>query len=99
MIDTHAPGGYPRGMTHPSPRKPARSGAQIFFAAVAISTGTIGFLQAGMRGHGAGWEEMMIYTVPAVVCALLAIAIRRNTLGVVALLFGGLGVVGFMLGA
>ena len=36
---------------------------------------------------------------PAVVCALVAIAIRRNTIGYVALCFGALGVVGLVLGA
>ena len=79
--------------------KPKPSVAQTIFAYVAIGTGTMGFLQAGMRGHRVGWEEMMIYSVPAVVCALLAIGIRRNALGFAALLFGALGAVGFVLGA
>ncbi len=85
-------------MTDPAPRPP-RSVGQTIFAYLAISTGVMAFLQAGIRGHAAGWEELMLYTGPAVVCALVAIAIRRNTIGYVALCFGALGVVGLVLGA
>lgn len=76
-----------------------RSVPQMIFAYIAIGAGMMAFLQAGMKGHRVGWEEMMLYTVPAVVCALIAIAIRRNRLGFTALLFGILGVVGLVLGA
>ncbi len=79
--------------------KSQRSVPQMLLAYIAIGTGVMAFVQAGIRGHRVGWEEMMIYTVPAVVCALLAIAIRRNALGVVALVFGALAVVGLVLGA
>lgn len=79
--------------------KPRRSVAQVIFASVAITTGTMAFLQAGMRGHRVGWEEMLIYSTPAVVGGLLAIAIRRNGLGVAAVVFAILGAVGFFLGA
>ena len=79
--------------------KPKRSISQMLLAYIAIGTGMMAFMQAGLRGHRVGWEEMMIYTVPAVVCALLAIIIRRNALGVVALGFGALAVVGLVLGA
>jgi len=78
---------------------PPRSVSQMIFAYVAIGTGTMAFLQAGMKGHRVGWEEMMLYTAPAVVCGLLAIGIRRNKLGFTALLFAVLGVVGLVLGA
>lgn len=71
----------------------------MLFAYTAIGTGMMAFMQAGLRGHRVGWEEMMIYTVPAVVCALLAITIRRNTLGVVALVFAVLAIIGLVLGA
>lgn len=76
-----------------------RSVPQMIFAYLAVGAGMMAFLQAGMKGHRVGWEEMMLYTVPAVVCALIAIAIRRNRLGFTALLFGILGVVGLVLGA
>lgn len=79
--------------------RPPRSFAQIFFAYIAIAAGTMAFLQAGMRGHRVGWEEMALYTGPAVVGALIAVAMRRNRLGFTALLFGVLSVVGFVLGA
>jgi 2-keto-3-deoxy-galactonokinase len=79
--------------------KPQRSVLQMLLAYIAIGTGMMAFTQAGMRGHRVGWEEMMMYTVPAVVCALLAIAMRRNVLGFVALVFGAIAVVGFVLGA
>lgn len=82
-------------MTEPRPR----SVAQTIFAALAITSGTMAFLQAGMRGHSAGWEEMMIYSAPAVLCGVIAIAIRRNGLGWTALVFAVLGGVGFVLGA
>jgi len=85
-------------MTDPAPRPP-RSVGQTIFAYLAISTGVMAFLQAGIRGHAAGWEELMLYAGPAVVCALVAIAIRRNTIGYVALFFGALGVAGLVLGA
>ncbi|MEZ4449193.1 MAG: hypothetical protein R3B09_06910 [Nannocystaceae bacterium] len=85
-------------MSDDKPVKP--SAAQSIFAYLAIAAGVFAFLQAGMRGHSAGWEEMALYSGPAIVCGLIAIAIRRNRLGVVALILGaGLGAVGFVLGA
>lgn len=78
---------------------PPRSAAQTVFATLAIMAGLTAFLQAGIKGHSAGWEEMMIYSAPAVVCGVIAIGIRRNKLGWVALLFAALGGVGFVLGA
>ncbi|MCA9660942.1 MAG: hypothetical protein KC486_21555 [Myxococcales bacterium] len=81
--------------------KPAKpSVAQTLFAYVAIATGLMAFFQSGMRGHGVGWEEMALYSGPAIVCGLIAIAIRRNRLGITALICGViLGAVGFVLGA
>lgn len=81
------------------PATPPRSPAQTVFASFAIIAGTLAFLQAGIKGHSAGWEEMALYSGPAVLCGLVAIAIRRNKLGLVALLFAALGGVGFVLGA
>lgn len=81
------------------PETPPRSVAQTIFATFAIVTGTMAFLQAGIRGHSAGWEEMMIYSAPAVLCGVIAISIRRNKLGWVALVFAALGGVGLVLGA
>lgn len=78
---------------------PPRSIPQILFAYIAVGAGMMAFMQAGMKGHRVGWEEMLIYTTPAVVCGLIAIAIRRNRLGFTALLFAVLGVVGLVLGA
>jgi hypothetical protein len=79
--------------------KPRRSTAQVIFASIAITTGMMAFLQAGMRGHRVGWEEMSIYSMPAVIGGLIAIAIRRNGLGITAFVFAILGAVGFFLGA
>jgi hypothetical protein len=80
--------------------KPPRSIPHIIFATIAIVMGTYAFLQAGLRGHSAGWEEMIIYTAPAVIGALIAIAMRRQALSYVALFFGlVLGLAGFFLGA
>jgi hypothetical protein len=76
-----------------------KSVPSIIFAIIAIFAGLTAFLQAGMRGHSAGWEEMSIYTAPAVIGALLSIAIQRSGLSYTALVFGALGVVGFFLGA
>ena len=78
---------------------PPRSVPQMLLAYIAIGAGMMAFMQAGMKGHRVGWEEMMLYTAPAVVCGLLAIGIRRNKLGFTALLFAVLGVVGLVLGA
>jgi hypothetical protein len=85
-------------MTDPTV-KPPRSVAQMLFAYLAIGAGVMAFLQAGLRGRSAGWEELMLYAGPAVFCALVAIAIRRNALGYTALVFGALGIVGLVLGA
>lgn len=86
-------------MMNSATSKPQRSIMQMLFAYIAIGTGMMAFMQAGMRGHRVGWEEMMLYTAPAVLCALVAIGIRRNGLGFTALLFGVLACVGFVLGA
>ena len=80
-----------------APKK--RSVAAIVLSIFAILGGLNAFLVAGMRGHSAGWEEMAIYTIPAVVFAVLAIAIRRNALTYAAMAFGALAIVGFFLGA
>lgn len=82
------------------PAKAKPSVAQILFAYIAIGTGLMAFFQAGMRGHSAGWEEMALYSGPAIVCGLIAVAIRRNRLGISALICGVvLGAIGFVLGA
>src|SRR5689334_20474649 len=54
---------YPKKETSPMPEqasKPPRSVPHIIFATIAIVMGTYAFLQAGFRGHSAGWEEMII---------------------------------------
>lgn len=71
----------------------------IIFSILAILGGLNAFFVAGMRGHGAGWEEMAIYVVPTLLFTLLAIAIRRSALSYVAVAFGLLAVVSFFLGA
>ena len=55
------------------------------------------FVHAGMRGKRTNTEPMMLYTSPAVVSAMIAIAMRRNWVGVIALLFALLAVVGWVL--
>ena len=80
--------------------KPPRSVAHIIVSTIAIVMGVFAFLQAGIRGHSAGWEEMIIYTAPAVVFAIFAIAMRRQALSYVAVFCGlVLGIAGFLLGA
>jgi len=82
-----------------APRGKRRSIPAILFSVSAILAGLQAFLQAGLRGHSAGWEEMSLYTGPSVLFALLAIALRRSALSYVALGFAALSVVGFFLGA
>jgi energy-converting hydrogenase Eha subunit A len=81
--------------------KPATpSIAQRIIANIAIAAGLFAFFQAGMRGHRVGWEEMALYSGPAIVCGLIAVAMGRNRLGITALICGVvLGAVGFFLGA
>jgi hypothetical protein len=91
--------GYPQqGGGAQAPKKKVSIPA-IIFSIFAIMIGLFAFLLAGMRGHSAGWEMMAMYTIPSVVCALIAIAIRRNVLTIIAVLFGLLSIVGFVLGA
>ncbi len=80
-----------------SPKK--RSIPSIIFSLLAILAGTNAFLVAGMRGHGAGWEEMALYTGPSVLFAIVAISIRRGAWSFVALGFALLSIVSFFLGA
>ena len=79
--------------------KKKRSVAAIIFSILAILAGLNAFLVAGMRGHSAGWELMAIYTLPAVLFAIIAIAIRRGVLTYIAVAFGLLAILGFVLGA
>jgi hypothetical protein len=80
--------------------KPPPSVGHIIVSTIAILMGVYSFLQGGMRGRSAGWEEMIIYAAPAVVFALIAIAMRRQALSYVALFFGlVLGIAGFLMGA
>ncbi len=79
----------------PAPRR----GVAIFFGTVALCSGVMGFLTGGMKGRSAGWEEMLIYAVPSVVCALIAIAVRRSAISYAALVGAVLGIIGFVLGA
>jgi 2-keto-3-deoxy-galactonokinase len=76
-----------------------KSVPSIIFAVIAIFAGLTAFLQAGMRGHRVGWEEMSIYTGPAVIAALISIATQRSGLSYAALVFGAIAVVSFFLGA
>ena len=79
--------------------KKKRSVVPIILSILAILAGTYAFVLGGMRGHSAGWEMMAIHTVPAVVFAVVSIAIRRSALTFVALGFGALAIMGFLLGA
>ena len=83
----------------PQPQKKKRSVPAIIFSVLAILAGLQAFVVAGMRGHGAGWEEMSLYTGPAVLFAVLAIAFRRGALTYVALVFGLIAIASFFLGA
>ncbi|PCC71906.1 hypothetical protein SAMN02745121_03256 [Nannocystis exedens] len=76
-----------------------KSFVPTFLAYVAIAMGTFAFMQAGMKGHRVGWEQMMLYTAPAVVCALLAIALRRDKNTYLGVVFALLAIVGLVLGA
>ena len=76
----------------------APSGASRFFAIISLMIGLYSFLQGGMRGRSAGWEEMAMYAAPAVVCALISLAIDRAFLKL-ALSGAVLGAIGFYLGS
>ncbi|WAS94959.1 hypothetical protein [Nannocystis punicea] len=76
-----------------------KSFAPTFLACVAMCMGAIAFVEAGMKGHRAGWEEMMLYTGPAVICALLAILMRRDKYTYFGLVFAALAIVALVLGA
>ena len=84
----------------PQPRK----GAKVFgipasvFAVLAMLAGTMSCVQGAIRGHAAGYEDMMVYAAPAILGSLLAIALERSPLTYVALGFGLLGFIGLMLG-
>src|SRR5262245_34291814 len=80
-----------------APAKP-KSGAAVFFGVLALIGGIVAFLQAGMRGHSAGWEMMAIYSLPAAACALIGIAIRRNGWTYAGLVGGVLAIIGLLLG-
>lgn len=80
-----------------TPKK--RSVPVIIFSILAILAGVNAFLVAGMRGHGAGWEEMSLYTGPSVLFALVAIAMRRGGWSFTAVGFALLSIVSFFLGA
>ena len=84
-------------MTEPRPK---RSVAHVLVSMIAITAGVMALVQGGMRGRAAGWEEMAIYAAPAVLLAIVSIAMRRSGLSYAAVVFGGvLGVVGFLLGS
>ena len=87
---------YPQQAPPQAVKKP--SGAAIFFGIMALLGGLFAFFQAGMRGHSVGWEEMAIYSIPAVICALIAIAIRRNGWTYAGLFGAVLAIVGLLLG-
>lgn len=100
----HPQGMYPQQMyPHPGmygqPAKPAGSPMAAIFAAIAILMGLYAFLVAGMRGHGAGWEEMLIYCIPSWIGGTIAIAMRRNALSFIGVFFSLLAVLSFFLGA
>lgn len=78
---------------------PKKSIPATVFAIIAILAGLNAFTQGLMLGRRAGYEMMMIYAAPAVVAAIIAIAIRRNALSWVALAAGGLAIVGTVLGS
>jgi hypothetical protein len=85
---------------NPSPRKvPTVFGIPPkVFAVVAILAGTMSCVQGAIRGRSAGYEAMMIYAGPAIVGAVLAIALERSRITYVAAGFGLLGLIGLMLG-
>jgi len=72
--------------------------ASICFGVIALLLGLGAFFQAGVRGHSAGWEMMMIYALPAIGCAVVGIALRRNGWTYAGLVGGVLGIAGLLLG-
>jgi hypothetical protein len=76
----------------------AKTVTSTMLSSIAITMGVLAFFVAGIKGHGAGWEEMFIYAIPAAVSALLALAIRRSKLTYLALGGGALGVLGLLMG-
>ncbi|MCY1010073.1 hypothetical protein OV079_31815 [Nannocystis pusilla] len=76
-----------------------KSFVPTFLAYVAMCMGAIAFVEAGMKGHRVGWEQMMLYTAPAVACGLLAIMLRRDKYTYFGVVFALLAIVALMLGA
>jgi hypothetical protein len=66
---------------------------------IAIAAGLMAFAVGGIQGRRAGYEMMMMYSAPAVVAALVGIAIQRKKITYAGLVGGVLGVVGFILGS
>ncbi|MCY1060801.1 hypothetical protein [Nannocystis sp. SCPEA4] len=79
--------------------KQKRSFVPTFLAYVAMCLGVVAFMEAGMKGHRVGWEEMLLYTGPAVVCGLLAIVMRRDKYTYLGVVFAALAVVALVMGA
>jgi hypothetical protein len=88
----------------PDPDSQPTKTAKVFgipakvFAVLAIVGGTISCAQRAVRGHSASYEDIMVFAVPAVVAALIAIAAERSALTFVAVGFALLGVIGVFLG-
>ena len=57
------------------------------------------FFTAGLRGHGAGWELMALYTLPSVGAAFIGLVIRRSAITWIGVVFAVISVVSFFLGA
>ena len=68
------------------------------FAIVAIAAGLIALSIGALEGRRAGYEKMLMYASPAVVSALLGIAIQRKGITYAGLVGGLRAVVGMILG-
>ena len=78
--------------------RPPTSKAAAIFAILAIAAGLMALAVGVTQGRRAGYEMMMMYTGPAVVCALIGIAIQRRGITYAGLAGGLLAIVGMVLG-
>jgi hypothetical protein len=70
----------------------------MVIAVLAIMAGAMSCVQGAVRGRRAGYEVMMAFAAPAVVGAVIAIALQRSRVTYLAVVFAILGIIGWILG-
>jgi len=80
------------------PARPPMSKVAAVFAILALAAGLMALTVGAIEGRRAGYEMMMMYTPPAVICGLIGIAIQRRGITYAGLFGAVLGIIGFVLG-